>query len=216
MCRSAWAAAGVKGCRHCAAVSDRHRTGRLWYRVDLRAGAASVPQPDTCCRAVRWQFHASHTDIRDQSRIGRHHRCTLQRPRRRRRRDRLARVHAHAADRCRRAQAGPGERRDLGSVARAAHPGRSVPGRSAANGLGSALDGRSHIDELRVRAAAAGDGQHLAGDHAARGLEQHHSGCVRSGEQGQCDAVGRRVGNSRHAHHDCRGSCLHARPVDGP
>ena len=143
--------------------------------------------------------------------------AVFSRPRRRRRRDRLARVHAHAADRCRRAEACPGERRDLGSVARAAHPGRGLPGRSAANGLGSPLDGRSRSNELRARTAAAGDGQYLAGDHAARGLEQHHSGCVRSGEHRPwCDAVGRRVGNSRRAHHDCGGGCLHARPLDGP
>jgi hypothetical protein len=58
---------------------------------------------------------------------------------------------------------------------------------------------------------------HLASDRAARGLEQHHSGCVRSGEYGSwCEAVGRRVGNPRHAHLDCRGDCLHPRSVDGP
>jgi hypothetical protein len=34
------------------------------------------------------------------------------------------------------------------------------------------LDGHSHIGELRVRAAANGDRQHLAADRAARSLEQ--------------------------------------------
>jgi len=49
-----------------------------------------------------------------------------------RRRDRLARVYAHAPDRRRVAQARSSERPNLGPVAYAAHPGRGILGWSAA------------------------------------------------------------------------------------
>jgi hypothetical protein len=48
------------------------------------------------------------------------------------------------ADRCRCPETCPGKRRDLGSLARATHPGRCVPGGSAAGPLGCALDGHGN------------------------------------------------------------------------
>ena len=49
-----------------------------------------------------------------------------------------------AADQRRGAPAGPGERPDLGPLARAAHPGRRLPGGPATFARGSALHGHGH------------------------------------------------------------------------
>jgi hypothetical protein len=91
-----------KSHRDCGAIPDSHWTDLLWHRVDPRARPLQAAARRVG-RTVRRGFHSSHRGIRDQSCTSRHHRGCRQRPRRRRRRDRLARLHAHPADRCRRA-----------------------------------------------------------------------------------------------------------------
>jgi hypothetical protein len=72
------------------------------------------------------------------------------------------------------------QRSDLGPLARAARPGGRVRSRFLASPLGRAVHGLDHLVRLRYRLHAAGDGQYLAGDRAARGLEQHHLEGLRS------------------------------------
>jgi hypothetical protein len=107
------------------------------------------------------------------------------------------------------------ERSDLRPVAHPARPGRGVRGGFVSGRLSCAPDGHGHIVRLCDCTYTVRNGQHLASDRAARGLEQHHSEGVRSNYHG-CwgSAVG---GRSRHSHCARLGSCsryLLARAVD--
>jgi hypothetical protein len=139
---------GAPGTRRRAAgagLSRSHRAGRLRRRLGRG--------PDRVERTAHGPGQLGRRDRR----LGRpeHHPV-------RRRRDRLARLHAHAPHRRRRAQAHPGKWPDLGCVARAAFPvGRVRAGRAAALG-DRAPAGPDPRARLRAGADAPRDGQRVA------------------------------------------------------
>jgi hypothetical protein len=171
---------GAPGTRRRAAgagLSRSHRAGRLRRRLGRG--------PDRVERTAHGPGQLGRRDRR----LGRpeHHPV-------RRRRDRLARLHAHAPHRRRRAQAHPGKWPDLGCVARAAFPvGRVRAGRAAALG-DRAPAGPDPRARLRAGADAPRDGQRVARRRAARGLERRHASRVPAAGHGRLEpGVGGRV-----------------------